>query len=256
MSFEVRPGSKSLFAKLRAVMEAIDHIEKGGRNTQQAYDYVKAEDLFDEVRQEFIKNGLVVFPACVGTRLIEGATKSGTVTYLTETDMEYTLCDVDTGDTITVPWKGQGQDSGDKGIYKAFTGAGKTFFKALAMIPAGDDPEDDGTPAKTQAPARTAPPARPPSPSAKPPATPPQTATGSTTGAPPTEAECTTLLDECKLHKGGGTTLMQALNSRGLPALGTDQAVNRRTMLSYLLGYNHTEFDALRKKIGALPKEG
>lgn len=36
---------------------------------------------------------------------------------------------------------GQGVDSGDKGIYKAITGANKYFIYKLLNLPTGDDPE-------------------------------------------------------------------------------------------------------------------
>lgn len=151
--------SKAIYAKLRKVMEAIDSIEKRGRNTQQNYRYFMAEDLFNDVREQFIIQGLVVIPACVGQEVTEGQTKSGGTNFMTKVHMQYTIGDAETGESITFPWAGQGQDSGDKGIWKAFTGAGKYWLKNLLILPAEDDPENDGTPPKLKSQTKPTPPA-------------------------------------------------------------------------------------------------
>lgn len=135
----------TLARKLHAVMQALGAIEKRGQNKSQGYDYMMAEDVLAEVRQEFIKQGLVLLPACTGQGVVEGQTRNGGTNYLTSADMEYTIMDVETGEKVTLPWKGLGQDSGEKGLYKAYTGAIKYFLRNLLLIPQGDDPESDGT---------------------------------------------------------------------------------------------------------------
>jgi hypothetical protein len=59
---------------------------------------------------------------------------------------------------------GEGQDAGDKAVYKAMTGALKYCLLKTFLIPTGDDPERDETPAKPPAP-KSAPPT--PKPAAK-----------------------------------------------------------------------------------------
>lgn len=150
--------SKGIYMKLLRLMEAVDHIEKRGRNKAQNYDYLMAEDVINEVRQECIKEKLVIIPAATGQNVITSENKSGGTMFLTTVPMTFTICDAETGESITVPWEGQGQDSGDKGIYKAFTGADKYFLRNLLLIPTGDDPENDGgQPKPRQQQTRTAP---------------------------------------------------------------------------------------------------
>lgn len=139
------PESQALMKKLHAVMQAISSIEKRGVNRSQGYDYMMAEDVLAEVRQEFIKQGLVLLPACTKQDVIEGQTKGGGTNYLTSADMEYTICDIETGERVVLQWRGLGQDTGEKGLYKAYTGAIKYFLRNLLLIPQGDDPESDGT---------------------------------------------------------------------------------------------------------------
>lgn len=50
----------------------------------------------------------------------------------------------DTGATHTVRFFGDGLDKGDKGLYKAYTGAIKYLLMKTFLIPTGDDPEIAG----------------------------------------------------------------------------------------------------------------
>lgn len=135
----------SIYRKLLAVMKSIDALEKRGQNKSQGYDYLMAEDVLTEVRQKFAEVGLVVLPSCTSQEIIEGQTAKGTASYLTRVAMQYTICDVDTGEQITLSWHGLGQDTGDKGLYKAYTGGIKYFLRNLLLIPTTDDPENDGS---------------------------------------------------------------------------------------------------------------
>ncbi len=76
---------------------------------------------------------------------------------ITTLEMAFAIIDAETGTTIERPWIGTGQDKGDKGADKAYTGAVKYFLMKTFMIPTGDDPENDtketrrpGRPAKTE----------------------------------------------------------------------------------------------------------
>jgi hypothetical protein len=166
-----------IYLKIIAIMEVVERIAKRGQNKAQNYDYLMAEDVINEIRQECVKQKLVIMAGCTGVTTIEGQSKSGGTQYLTTTAMEYHIVDAETGDKVTIPWHGQGQDSGDKGIYKAFTGSVKTFLRNLFMIPTGDDPEDDGKPPKPRQQLPQRPPTQdaPPPPGPRPtPPTPPQ----------------------------------------------------------------------------------
>jgi hypothetical protein len=124
-----------LFAKLCRVAGAIERVEKKGKNTHHGYEYVRAADLVAEVRRHLIAEGLIVIPSATNAR------HEGT---LTTVDLEYRFIDSESGAWIVVPWQGVGFDKGgDKGIYKAFTGAMKYVLLSTFLIPTTDDPETD-----------------------------------------------------------------------------------------------------------------
>jgi hypothetical protein len=76
--------------------------------------------------------------------------------------VEYTLYDGESGEEMKFTILGQGEDSGDKGTYKAMTGATKYALMKLFLIPTGDDPENDTehrfVPGKQAAPSASSPP--------------------------------------------------------------------------------------------------
>ena len=57
--------------------------------------------------------------------------------------VEFTFIDAETGETESFTVVGEGQDSGDKAVYKALTGATKYALMKTFLIPTGDDPERD-----------------------------------------------------------------------------------------------------------------
>ena len=125
----------ALYRKLCRVAGAIDRVEKKGRNDHHGYDYVRAADLVAEVRRHLIAEGVIVIPAARNAR------HEGT---LTTVDLDYRFIDSETGASISVPWQGVGfEKGGDKGIYKAFTGATKYVLLSTFLIPTTDDPETD-----------------------------------------------------------------------------------------------------------------
>lgn len=134
---------KNLFAKLVEVAQAIDHVEKGGRNTAQSYDYVRAVDVARIVRKELSDRGVVPITS---TRVVSvepaGQTRSGAIQYLTTIAGTVTFHDSESSDLVSFDIVGQGIDTGDKGIYKAITGALKYALTTAFLIPnEADDPE-------------------------------------------------------------------------------------------------------------------
>ena len=62
---------------------------------------------------------------------------------LTRVVMTYTFMDVNSAEELTVKMPGEGRDPGDKGPYKAMTGALKYALLQSFLIATGDDPEDE-----------------------------------------------------------------------------------------------------------------
>lgn len=136
------PAINSVYKKIQKVMESVERIRKGGHNDQQHYDYVQESDITDAIRKAMLENCLILKTDTVGYDRIEALNGKG---FLTVLNINFTIVDTETGDSYgPINWFGEGYDNGDKGFYKAYTGAGKYFLIKTFMIPSGDDPEGDG----------------------------------------------------------------------------------------------------------------
>jgi hypothetical protein len=144
---------------LHAVMEACGYVQKTGKNAFHGYKYAGEADLLDRLRPAMVANGLLLLPS---GKSVTGPDEHGNVTVA----IEYTLAHKD-GDIW--PEKlvafGCGNDRakngsvGDKGVYKALTGANKYLLFKLFQIETGDDPEiDDRAHESAPMPGRNAPP--------------------------------------------------------------------------------------------------
>lgn len=144
-----------LATKMLKVMEAVGYVPKLGKNESQNYFYARDADMADEVRTALIKNGIAVFATVLERSVAVDAvkTKFGAQN-LTTVKMRFTFMDVDTGEKFEAEFFGDGWDSGDKGIYKAMTGAGKYCLKETFLIPTGDDPEAEPPADKKPEPAK------------------------------------------------------------------------------------------------------
>lgn len=133
----------TLAAKLLAVAQVITHVEKGGRNTHQNYDYVQAADVLATVRRELHSRNVIVLPGTVPGS-VQHFTETGGKGFVTTVDLHYRFIDTDTREELVLPWTGAGADvGGDKGLYKAYTGGLKYALLGAFLIPTGDDPEGD-----------------------------------------------------------------------------------------------------------------
>jgi hypothetical protein len=163
-----------LTRKLAEIMATVDRVPKRGKNAFHGYQYATEADVSDTVRNELSKRQVVIYSAidALETRVDVGdGGKSSN--YVTAT-MTFTLVDGESGEERSFKWAGAGQDRGEKGLYKAITGAEKYFLLKLFLIPTGDDPEDDhGDVRRAPAPARAVTPALPPPASVPAPTAPP-----------------------------------------------------------------------------------
>lgn len=121
-------------AKKSKVRESVTRIPKNGYNSFNQYSYVLEADLVDSLRTILHENSLDF-----DCEVLEG-NKNG---QLNEVAMAMTLTDCETGYSETKRWMAEGQDKNDKGYYKAYTGAIKTFLMKTFLISTGDDPEQD-----------------------------------------------------------------------------------------------------------------
>lgn len=136
--------AKGIHAKLAAAISDVDRIGKDGTNSFHKYTYTSAEQVYRVIRGPLLEHGLVVIPEATG---YECNGDLGTVR------LRIRIVDTETGEQIESQWYGEGQDKGDKAVFKAYTGGLKTYLKHLFLLPADDDPEAD--PSTDRAPARS-----------------------------------------------------------------------------------------------------
>ena len=127
-------STSGIYAKLAAAISEVDRIAKDGTNSHFKYKYTSAEEVYRVVRAPLLKHGLVVIPQATG---YEQDGQIGTVR------LNLRIVDTETGESIEAQWYGEGQDKGDKAVFKAITGGMKTWLRALFLLPADDDPEAD-----------------------------------------------------------------------------------------------------------------
>jgi len=122
-----------LFGKLLETAKNIPEIQKSGYNSFHDYRYATEEDIVKPIRDALYKNGIMLFSN------VDELTVQGDITTV---KMTFTFHDTETGESASFTWYGQGQDKGDKGPYKAQTGALKYFLLKTFLIPTATDPEN------------------------------------------------------------------------------------------------------------------
>lgn len=135
--------SAKIAAALHEVMSKVAYVQKTGKNAFHGYKYAGEADLLGVLRPAMVEAGLMLLPSVKSVTPVD---EFGNVTV----QMEYSLIHRD-GDVW--PEKlgaaGMGNDKakngsvGDKGVYKAITGANKYVLFKLFQIETGDDPEQD-----------------------------------------------------------------------------------------------------------------
>ena len=133
--------SAKIATALHEVMSKVGYVQKTGKNSFHGYKYAGEADLLDKLRPAMVEAGLMLLPS---VKFVSPVDEHGNVTV----NMEYTLIHKD-GDIWPEPLgaAGMGNDRarngsvGDKGVYKAITGANKYILFKLFQIETGDDPE-------------------------------------------------------------------------------------------------------------------
>jgi hypothetical protein len=141
---------KNILAKIHAIMSDLDYIRKDKTNHGQGYRYASEAAIKSAVHSALVKHR-VVFQLSGGDPRHEShvlRTKSGESTILlTTVPCTYRFWDVDSGECLEGTMPGTGADNGDKGAYKAITGALKYALTSNLVIETGDDSEDAPDPA-------------------------------------------------------------------------------------------------------------
>lgn len=132
-----------ILAALNEIMAEVGYVHKGGENKFHGYRYAGESDLLAVLRPAMVKHGLILIPS---HQDVSQPDQYGN----TMVKVAYTMAHKD-GDVWPDPIivYGSGNDRsknggvGDKGLYKALTGANKYLLFKLFQIETGDDPERD-----------------------------------------------------------------------------------------------------------------
>lgn len=137
--------TRTLAAKLCDIMGECKGVAMAGRNDHQGYNYMKAADVADTIRALLVKHRVIMLPSTDEHKMIQYTNqKQATVNYVSCT-VNYLFVDAENpGDTITLKQGAHGADTGgDKGIYKALTGAHKYMLRQAFCLGTEDDAETD-----------------------------------------------------------------------------------------------------------------
>lgn len=120
-------------------------LKREGKNTFDKYSYfseAQYKELFTELLSE---NGLELKFTEVSYTTFDGSEKQANGRM---PKLRFTLFDIDTGFGEDTEITGEGIDKGDKGGYKAYTGAIKYYLANTFLVATGDDPEKESPEAK------------------------------------------------------------------------------------------------------------
>lgn len=134
---------RKLIKKLAEIMQAVKYIQKTGYNKFHKYSYATEADVSEAVREQLASRAVMMIPSVLKREVREHKSRSGNTEYIAIVDMEFKFMDGETGEEVVFLFSGEGQDAGDKAIYKAETGTQKYAMMKVFQIPTGDDPELD-----------------------------------------------------------------------------------------------------------------
>lgn len=142
-----------LYRKLSEVTAAVGRIPKNGRNTFHNYSYATESDITDGLRALLLDHKLAFLPPTVIAWERDATTDNPKTGPRTRVLLQFELACTESGEVYTSQLWGEGQDNGDKGFYKAYTGAVKYFLMKTFLIATGDDSEQDTRPRQAAQPA-------------------------------------------------------------------------------------------------------
>lgn len=135
----------TIYQKIANVRKGIkDGMKKWWKNDLQNYSYFSDDQISEKFRKLFDEHGIcfVYSSQITGCREISPTWK-WTKQFVTDVLVNYKFVDIENGSMIewTACWSWN--DTGDKWVYKAITGAVKYIFMKTFQISTGDDPEKD-----------------------------------------------------------------------------------------------------------------
>ena len=135
----------TIYKKIVEVRKEIkEWMSKGWKNKEMWYSYFSDDQISEKFRNLFDEHWIcfVYSSEITGCREIS-PTSRWTKQFVTDVLVNYKFVDIDNGSMIEWTACGSWNDTGDKWVYKALTGAVKYIFMKTFQISTGDDPEKD-----------------------------------------------------------------------------------------------------------------
>lgn len=127
----------SLIYRLHLIRSEVGKMQKDGYNDFQKYKYLSESQVTEYFKELLVKHKV---DFSIDAEIISQTILEKNI--LTHVRIKYRFSSVDDPkDFMEGIMDGQGIDKGDKGVYKAITGAVKYIFMKNFLIPTGDDPE-------------------------------------------------------------------------------------------------------------------
>lgn len=134
----------NIFEKINAVMKEIEYLTKDDQVSfgTTKYKAISEEKVTTAVRNELVKQGIVIIPVEQQSENKELIRTEKSVNMLTSVHVKYRIQNIeDSNDYIEVESNGTGVDTQDKGVGKAMTYAYKYMLLRTFAIPTGEDPD-------------------------------------------------------------------------------------------------------------------
>jgi hypothetical protein len=144
----------TLVEKMYNIMAELDYIKKDKENTFHRYTYASEAAIKNAVHAALTKYRVMFFPTGSEVVSVERGFGAKQDENMTTVRLSYEFINVDNpAEKLAGQFQGTGADKGDKGAYKAITGALKYALTSTFLIETGDDPErDERKPEPTAAP--------------------------------------------------------------------------------------------------------
>lgn len=128
-------STKNIYQRVLAIMSELNYIQKGSQKVNGMYRFVSHDQVTAAIHPLLVQHGVVVVPTVV-EHTIEGQRSTVKI------KVEFVNVD-EPIDRFEIVSYGQGIDSGDKGIGKAYSYAYKYALLKTFALETGDDPDND-----------------------------------------------------------------------------------------------------------------
>ena len=98
-----------ILTKLHAIMSEVGYIQKDKKNTHQNYNYASEKAIKEVFQPKLVDHKVILKVDCIGQEIDRSTTAKGGKSTLTLADFEYTFYDVESGESITGQFQGQGE---------------------------------------------------------------------------------------------------------------------------------------------------